>query len=63
MVGFCLVRVRGRDWTIAEFAVIPEQRRNGVGRAAVEAVVVRADGAGANYVEATVQVGKGWVVG
>lgn len=58
VVGFCLIRVRGRDWTIAEFAVNPEKRRNGVGRTAVEAVVEQADAAGASYVEATVQIGK-----
>jgi ribosomal protein S18 acetylase RimI-like enzyme len=58
IAGLALVRVRGREWTIAEFSVIPEMRRKGVGSKAVAAVVQRADAAGARYVEATVQIDK-----
>src|SRR5690349_3267507 len=54
IAGFCLVRLRGRDWTIAEFTVVPGRRRNGVGREAVTAISESALAAGASYVEATV---------
>jgi [ribosomal protein S18]-alanine N-acetyltransferase len=54
VVGFCLIRVRGDGWSIAEFSVLPEERRAGVGRAAVEAIVERAREAGATYLEAKV---------
>src|SRR5581483_11227727 len=35
LVGFCLLRDTGTDWEIAEFYVIPECRRRGVGTFAV----------------------------
>ena len=54
IVGFCLIRVRDDGWSIAEFSVVPEQRRAGVGRAAVEMVVQRARAAGAMRLEAKV---------
>jgi ribosomal protein S18 acetylase RimI-like enzyme len=54
VVGLCLVRVRGAGWDIAEFSVVPEQRRDGVGRAAVEALATRARAAGAGHLEAKV---------
>jgi predicted acetyltransferase len=54
IAGFCLVRRRGLDWTLAEFTVIPESRRNGIGRLAVAAIRESAVTAGASYVEATV---------
>ena len=54
VVGFCLIRVRGDGWSIAEFSVVPEQRRAGVGRAAVEMVAERARTAGAVRLEAKV---------
>jgi predicted acetyltransferase len=54
IAGFCLVRRRGLNWTIAEFTVVPEWRRNGIGRLAVAAIRESAVTAGAMYVEATV---------
>jgi predicted acetyltransferase len=58
VVGFCLVRLRGRDWTIAEFTVIPGKRREGIGREAVMAVLEEAGLTGATYVEATIHAEK-----
>jgi len=58
VVGFCLIRLRGRDWTVAEFTVIPEKRRQGVGREAVVAVLEEAGLTGASYVEAAVHAEK-----
>ena len=52
--GLCLIRVRDGGWSIAEFAVVPEERRAGVGRSAVEAVAERARAAGAAFLEAKV---------
>jgi ribosomal protein S18 acetylase RimI-like enzyme len=48
VVGLCLVRRRDGGWSIAEFTVLAERRRGGVGRAAVDALAARArsDGAG-----------------
>jgi predicted acetyltransferase len=54
VVGLCLVRIRDNGWNIAEFSVVPEQRRVGVGRAAVDALAERARAAGAAYLEAKV---------
>ena len=54
VVGFCLIRVRDDGWSIAEFSVVPEHRRAGVGRAAVDAVAERARAAGAGHLEAKV---------
>jgi ribosomal protein S18 acetylase RimI-like enzyme len=54
VVGFCLIRVRDDGWSIAEFSVVPEQRRSGVGRAAVDVVADRARVAGAEHLEAKV---------
>ena len=54
VVGLCLVRIRDSGWSIAEFSVVPEQRRAGVGRAAVDALAERARAAGAAYLEAKV---------
>jgi len=54
VVGLCLVRVRDDGWSIAEFYVVPDRRRGGVGRAAVEAVAVLARAAGAVQLEAKV---------
>jgi predicted acetyltransferase len=56
VVGFCLIRVRDDGWSIAEFSVVPEQRRAGVGRAAVNAVAGRARAAGAGHLEAKVHL-------
>ena len=55
-IGLCLVRVRNRGWAVAEFSVLPERRRAGVGRAAVEALAARAGDAGAEYLEAKVHL-------
>jgi predicted acetyltransferase len=52
--GLCLVRVRDECWSIAEFSVVPERRRAGVGRAAVAAIAEAARAAGAAYLEAKV---------
>lgn len=54
IVGFCLIRLRGPDWTIAEFTVVPERRRRGIGRVAVAAIRDIASNSGASFVEATV---------
>ena len=54
VAGLCLVRVRDGGWSIAEFYVVPGRRRGGVGRAAVEAIVTLASGAGAGHLEAKV---------
>jgi ribosomal protein S18 acetylase RimI-like enzyme len=54
VVGLCLVRVRDGGWSIAEFYVVPDRRRGGVGRAAVEAVAGLARSAGAGHLEAKV---------
>jgi GNAT superfamily N-acetyltransferase len=53
---FDLIRVRGDGWSIAEFAVVPEQRGAGVGRTAVDAVAGRARAAGAEHLEAKVHL-------
>jgi predicted acetyltransferase len=54
VAGFCLIRRAGDRWAIAEFSVVPELRRRGVGRAAVIAVVGLARAEGAADIEATV---------
>ena len=54
VTGFCLVRVLEGGWHIAEFSVLAEQRRGGVGRAAVEDLARRARAAGASHLEAKV---------
>jgi ribosomal protein S18 acetylase RimI-like enzyme len=54
VVGFCLIRVRSGGWSIAEVTVVPEQRRRGIGRAAVERLAERARAAGAGHLEAKV---------
>ena len=53
-VGLCLVRVRDGGWSIAEFYVVPDRRRGGVGRAAVEAIAGLGRAAGAAPLEAKV---------
>jgi predicted acetyltransferase len=54
VVGLCLVRRRDGGWSVAEFSVMPDRRRGGVGRAAVEALAARARSDGAAYLEAKV---------
>lgn len=54
VVGLCLIRRRDGGWSIAEFSVLPDQRRGGVGRAAVDALAVRARAEGAAFLEAKV---------
>jgi predicted acetyltransferase len=54
VVGLCLVRRRDGGWSIAEFTVLAERRRGGVGRAAVDALAARARSDGAGYLEAKV---------
>ncbi len=58
VAGLCLVRVRDGGWGIAEFTVVPGERRTGVGRAAVEAVAERAQLEGASFLEAKVHPGN-----
>ena len=53
-VGLCLIRRRDHCWSIAEFSVVPDRRRSGVGAAAVEEVALRAASEGAAYLEAKV---------
>ena len=55
-VGLCLIRVRDDGWSIAEFSVVPEHRRTGTGRAAVEAVAGLARAAGARHLETKVRL-------
>jgi ribosomal protein S18 acetylase RimI-like enzyme len=57
--GLCLIRVRDGGWSIAEFSVIPAQRRSGIGRAAVDELAERAASAGAAHLEAKVHPDNG----
>lgn len=59
LAGFCLIRVGDDGWSIAEFSVVPGQRRTGVGRAAVSIVIERASAAAARYLEAKVHPDNG----
>lgn len=54
IAGVCLIRRRDDGWSIAEFSVVPERRRGGVGREAVEALAARARSDGASHLEAKV---------
>jgi ribosomal protein S18 acetylase RimI-like enzyme len=54
LAGFCLIRVLDRGWQVAEFSVLPEQRRGGIGRDAVEELAARARASGASHLEAKV---------
>jgi predicted acetyltransferase len=54
VVGVCLIRRRDSGWSIAEFSVVPQRRRAGVGRAAVSALAERARLEGALFLEAKV---------
>ena len=54
LAGFCLIRVLDDCWHIAEFSVLPEKRRNRIGRSAVEDLAARACNAGAKELEAKV---------
>jgi ribosomal protein S18 acetylase RimI-like enzyme len=54
VAGFCLVRVLDGGWHIAEFSVLPEKRRKGVGRAAVDEIARHARAHGARHLEANV---------
>jgi ribosomal protein S18 acetylase RimI-like enzyme len=57
IVGFCLIRAIHGGWTIAEFGIRPERRREGVGRRSVELLAKQARGAGADHLRADV---KSW---
>jgi ribosomal protein S18 acetylase RimI-like enzyme len=52
--GLCLIRVRDGGWEIAEFTVVPGRRRDGIGRAAVEALARLAQATGATHLLAKV---------
>ena len=54
VAGLCLIRRRDGGWSIAEFAVLADRRRGGVGRAAVDALAARARSDGAAYLEAKI---------
>ena len=54
IVGMCLIRRREGGWSIAEFSILPDRRRGGVGRAAVDALAARARAEGAAHLEAKV---------
>ena len=54
VVGLCLIRREAEGWSIAEFSVIPNKRRGGVGRKAVEALAARARSENVAYLEAKV---------
>lgn len=54
VVGLCLIRRRDDGWSIAEFFVLADRRRGGIGRAAVDALVARARSDAAAYLEAKV---------
>jgi ribosomal protein S18 acetylase RimI-like enzyme len=54
VAGLCLIRRRDDGWDIAEFTVVPEHRRSGVGRAAVEALAELARARGALHLVAKV---------
>jgi predicted acetyltransferase len=54
VVGLCLIRRRDGAWSVAEFSVLPDRRRGGVGRVAVDALAARARSDGAAYLEAKV---------
>ena len=53
-IGICLIRTRDGGWSVAEFSVVPSERRAGAGRAAVEALARRARAAGAAHLEAKI---------
>jgi ribosomal protein S18 acetylase RimI-like enzyme len=46
--------MRDDGWSIAEFSIVSEHRRAGIGRAAVDGIAERARAAGAAYLEAKV---------
>jgi predicted acetyltransferase len=58
VVGLCLIRRRDGGWSVAEFSVLVDRRRRGVGREAVEALAERARPDGAEYLEAKVHPGN-----
>ena len=56
VVGLCLIRVMDAGWTIAEFGIRPEARRQGIGLLAVEALADRASAEGARHLRADVHL-------
>ena len=54
IAGFCLVRVMDGGWSIAEFGIRPEWRRQGVGSRSVEVLASIARRAGARHLRADV---------
>ena len=56
VAGLALIRARDGGWSIAEFSVVPDRRRGGVGRDAVERLAELARAAGAAHLEAKVHL-------
>lgn len=55
VAGFCLLRDTGTFWQIAEFYVLPEHRRSGIGTRAVDLIKEHCRGAsGRGFIEAMV---------
>lgn len=55
VAGFCLLRDTGTFWQIAEFYILPEHRRSGIGTVAVELVKEHCRGtSGHGFIEAMV---------
>ena len=52
IAGFCLIRILGDYWHIAEFSVVAAKRRGGVGRLTVDELAEKARAAGATELEA-----------
>ncbi len=59
VAGLCLIRVLDGGWSIAEFSVLPERRRDGIGRSIVEELAAKASAAGATHLEAKVHPDNG----
>lgn len=54
VAGLCLIRLFDHGWHIAEFSVLPDKRRRGVGRAAVEELARHARTESVRHLEANV---------
>ncbi|HEY2353273.1 MAG TPA: GNAT family N-acetyltransferase [Gaiellaceae bacterium] len=54
VAGFCLIRILNDCWHVAEFSILPAQRRAGIGRSTVNELAEKARAAGATELEAKV---------